>query len=360
MRFLPSLGFVLALATAPARAQEAPVITLGPGDPAPEFAPEHWIKGKPINGFEPGKIYVIEFWATWCGPCIAAMPHLTELQKKHPDVTFIGISAAERPPKEGEPDWRLPYLQGFVRGKGDVIGYRIAFTPERDIPERWMRAAGQNGIPCSFVVGRHGRIEWIGHPMSLDEPLEQIIAGTWDAKAEAERLAKMRAERERNAAFAQAVAKAQAAADWDAVISLYEERISASPDDPSLRLRLYQVLAGRANRPEKAAVLGQEIFKLAQDDPMTLNELAWFIADDRTVGLRDLNLALAAAERATKLTSGKDAAILDTLARVCWEMGDRTRALELQTEAAALVGDADTPVAKEVRAALERYRKETR
>ena len=50
-----------------------------------------------------------------------------------------------------------------------------------------MRAAGQSGIPTAFIVGKTGQVEWIGHPMTMDEPLAQVVAGDWDraaAKAE--------------------------------------------------------------------------------------------------------------------------------------------------------------------------------
>jgi len=48
-----------------------------------------------VKGFDKDKTYVVEFWATWCGPCKATIPHLTKLQKEHPDVTFIGVSVFE-------------------------------------------------------------------------------------------------------------------------------------------------------------------------------------------------------------------------------------------------------------------------
>ena len=43
----------------------------------------------------------------------------------------------------------------------------------------WMKAAEENGIPAAFVI-RDGKIAWIGHPMSMDEPLAKITAGEWN------------------------------------------------------------------------------------------------------------------------------------------------------------------------------------
>ena len=61
---------------------------LGIGSKAPALNIEHWVQDgngffKPVTKFENDKVYVVEFWATWCGPCIASMPHLAELQNKY-------------------------------------------------------------------------------------------------------------------------------------------------------------------------------------------------------------------------------------------------------------------------------------
>ncbi len=78
-------------------AQPPQTASLSIGDPAPSIKVRKWIKGTPVTAFEKGRVYVVEFWATWCGPCIRGMPHLSELARKYKDkVTITGISILER------------------------------------------------------------------------------------------------------------------------------------------------------------------------------------------------------------------------------------------------------------------------
>lgn len=149
---------------------------LFPGAKAPSLDIGGWLKGGWEGGLKPGKTYVVEFWATWCGPCIAAFPHMSELAKKYEgQVEFVGVNIWER----GKP---IPEVQEFVNGQGAKMGYNVAYDNGEAMTKSWMQAAKQNGIPASFVV-KDGVIQWIGHPMSLDEPLEQLAAGKLDIGA---------------------------------------------------------------------------------------------------------------------------------------------------------------------------------
>ena len=143
---------------------------LGVGDPAPPLSVSKWLKGEPVLVFATGKVHVLEFWASWCGPCRMVVPHLSALQKKYPDVVFIGVNVWERNPTQGE---------AFAKEQGDRMDYRVALDDLSAGPQQgkmatdWLKAAGRDGIPCAFVVDGKGRIAWIGHPMmGLEQAIE--------------------------------------------------------------------------------------------------------------------------------------------------------------------------------------------
>lgn len=50
-----------------------------------EGLPEVWLQGTPVKEWEKDKVYIFEFWATWCGPCLAAMPHMEQLHQAFKD-----------------------------------------------------------------------------------------------------------------------------------------------------------------------------------------------------------------------------------------------------------------------------------
>ena len=132
-----------------------------------------YVKGNAVT-IEVGKVYVIEFWATWCPPCRDSIPHLTEIQKKYKDkgVTVIGISQ--------EP---INTVKPFVEKMGDKMDYTVAVDPDSKVADGYMGEYNQRMIPTAFVVNSKGNIAWIGHPMDgLDEVLEKIISEQMPAK----------------------------------------------------------------------------------------------------------------------------------------------------------------------------------
>ena len=87
---------LMTTARAQEQAEAAPKATLKIGDEAPEIAVDGWWMEKVPEKRAKGKVYVIDFWASWCPPCRESMPHMAQMQNKYGDyATFIGISIDE-------------------------------------------------------------------------------------------------------------------------------------------------------------------------------------------------------------------------------------------------------------------------
>jgi thiol-disulfide isomerase/thioredoxin len=108
------------------------------GSKAPQIEIEHWVQDRggaftPVKEFAPEKVYVIEFWATWCGPCVGSIPHLAQLQEDYADkgVTVISVS-------DEKLDTITKFLDEKVRGEGDKT-YRdlTKIQSASVVPSRW-------------------------------------------------------------------------------------------------------------------------------------------------------------------------------------------------------------------------------
>ena len=341
--------------------QAAPALVVG--SKAPPLKVSRFLKGEPVTQFEPGKIYVVEFWATWCGPCVAAMPHVSQMQKKHPDVTFIGVNVWE----EGE-----AAAEEFLKANGERIDYRIA---RDEIPpgakaddgvmsQTWLRAAEAGGIPTAFVVNGEGKIAMITHPLELDEPLAKIINGTWDLPAAAKKhLDSIMEERQANR-FQETLGQLVAAGPTvDSVAGL--DKLAAEFPSHALRIGLakFQLLASSEEMSELAMAEGRKLMDgpLA-DNPELLNAIAWDVVDPARTPAASADLqtfALEAARRADKQTGQKNMAIADTLARALFCNGDVSAAVEAQRRAVSLAqadgASTDNDVLKELQQRLREY-----
>lgn len=163
------------LATLAPRAAAQDDATLAVGSAAPPLVIEQWPRGVPVTRFERGRVYVIEFWATWCTPCHLVVPKLTELQRNNPALTVISVAASEQATTVNRDD-RLEKVQDYVSRRSDEIGFTIAYDGSGEMWRRWMVASQRGGIPAAFIVGPDGRLTWIGNPLVPD--FEKELAAT--------------------------------------------------------------------------------------------------------------------------------------------------------------------------------------
>ncbi len=324
--------FALAVAGSLQAAQDAAgTRELKIGDKAPALDHVSWVQGGPVRDWEKDHVYVVDFWATWCGPCKASIPHINELAKKHgkDNVTVIGAAIWPRA--------KMVPTADFVKEKGDAMSYVIAEDIEGQTAKAWMEAAGQNGIPTAMVIDQGGRIAWIGHPMDgLDDVLEHVVKGDFDAKALAEaaaRVEKLKAD----------LGQAKQDENWARCAALADELLNLDVrrygDFASYSYR-YRLEAGDK---AGAAEYGRSVTTGAiKDSAQALNGFAWMIVDPTDTSPtadRDLDLALAAAQRADELAKNADPSILDTVARVHFLKGNLDQAVTLQRMAVELASN---------------------
>ncbi len=328
-----------------AQAGEKQAPTLAPGDPAPALTIEKWVKGTPVNTFEKGKPYIVEFWATWCGPCIASMPPLSELQKEFgpKGLTVIGVTSKDA-------NNTLEGVEKMVAAKGDGMGYTVAWDTERKTNAAWMKAAGRGGIPASFVVDGNGITAWIGHPMYLDFVIPDVVAGTWKVEEGGRKVAAI--EKKLGAVYEKLGAN-----DIEGALALLDGLRGEEPRAAEMLREVHFKLLLKSGKFADASTIGAELVDEAirHGDPSALNQIAWtIVAPDEEWAQRDLDLAMRAAAKADELTGGKDWAIIDTLARVHACKHDWAKAIELQEKALRLAPSESAR--KDVQKALDEYK----
>lgn len=203
------------------------------GDPAPPLKVEAWVKGTPF-ALEKGKVYVVEFWATWCGPCIDSMPRLSDLaDKMRGKIEIISVNMSDRSPAgESTPESKahIDRISKWVTKNSDKMRYNVVLDDAAGtMAKTWMSASGQGGIPCAFVIDQEGTVAWIGHPeMGLAAVAEKVYAKKFDKKrAKNEYGVSMKvslaAQDEKDA-----LAKMARKGDLDAVEKAYMARVQAS------------------------------------------------------------------------------------------------------------------------------------
>ena len=136
------------------------------GQPAPEISPAQLLPDQPAANANlralKGKAVVLEFWATWCGPCVMAIPHLNELTVQFQDKPVVFLSVTDENRAVVEPFLKKRPIEGWVGLARD----RKTFADY-----------GVTGVPRTFLIGRCRQTGRGCHTGRFDRRIDRRSAG---------------------------------------------------------------------------------------------------------------------------------------------------------------------------------------
>jgi thiol-disulfide isomerase/thioredoxin len=316
------------------------------GDPAPNLTGATWLRGGPHDAWQPGKVYVLDFWATWCAPCVEMMPDYQSLQDSFADtgVHVIGIAIWSE---------KGPMTPAQALAKHPQLQYAVAQDHDDQLAQAFMAGTESGGLPTVMVVDRNGHLAWVGeHGDELEKVLQAVTSGSFDL-SEARADDDLRRQSQRIFAEIDELRRAgrtrDAAALVDKVIAIDESRNGWA------YAMKYEILAREADRESAAAVASQFLTSSSGRNPYFNYIFALRLAhgyDPEQGSGADLDLAQNLIGRAVELAEKADSDTLALQARIFSLRGEAAAAVRAQRLAIEAAPSAEHPG---LRATLDEY-----
>jgi thiol-disulfide isomerase/thioredoxin len=324
------LPAILPLCVMSAPLMAAPAI----GDKAPAVKVAKWMTQAPPTlpgGKDSDKnFFLVEFWATWCPPCLKSIPHLAELHRKYgkDGLVILGVSNEESETIDG-------FLKRKTKGQTIDMPYYVGADDEMGTTNGWME--GIQGIPHAFLVNKSGNVVWTGNPLDpgMNGVIEKVLSGKYDVDT-----AKKQAARDKRfGELSTQLKPAFQARDKDKLFKVLDEMISLKPTEVQPWMVKRQMYT-EFEMPEKLPSLEADMEKAFANSSSALMELV-NLELGRDLDERNPQLLYRTAARAAKLSNDKDPDAYELLGRVQCEFGMLDAAIATQKKAISLASDDD-------------------
>ncbi len=120
------------------------------------------------------RVTLVNFWGTWCGPCIEEFPHIQELEQHYrsqPDFQFLSVSCSD----DGDDEDLAADTAYFVRRMR--VEFPTYHDADRITRKAIIQTVGEFGYPTSLLIGRDGKIKavWVGYAPGLEKQMRELI-----------------------------------------------------------------------------------------------------------------------------------------------------------------------------------------
>ena len=296
------------------------------GDVAPLLKIEKWYNTAPIDAFEKGKVYVVEFWASWCQPCRKSIPHLNKLQKEFKDeLVVVAVAASERKGTTA--------LEKLLATKKEELTYAVGYTNDGQTFKNYMWAANNTGLPWTFIIDKNGKVVWWGQPFysQFESTLRSVIKGTYMPQEGSVPVYANKEGMKKYWDIQEQFWAAYGDENLDKAIELGKQLYDSKNELFYYEsATLFELMLSNEKTKGEALAIGKELEQgLLKQNPEGLSAMAYAIVDKKDPSDEEMQFGVQLVEKANDLTLHENPSINILYGRLLLKNNNPKKALEL-------------------------------